>query len=321
MSESELNVLDPVLETAPPARRAARGWGRLRALGAALRPAQWVKNLFVLTPLFFSQGLRDPGSVWRAAAATGLFCLMSSSIYLLNDLRDRETDRRHPHKRLRPLASGALSGWEAQLALAGLLAVSMAAAWTFSPALATVLAVYWVLNLAYSIRLKHVVILDVFTIAAGYLLRVVGGAVVIGVAMSSWLLICTTLLALFIGLCKRRHEQVFLEGGAEGHRQVLAEYPLAFLDMMIGALTAAALVSYTLYAASEEMARKAGSSSGMLLTVPFVLYGFFRYLYLVYRKEEGGDPTQSVLTDRPMLVNLVLWAAAAAAVLYQGGRP
>ena len=323
MGEPDVTMLDPVLETEPraPVRgRAAAGWGRMRALASALRPTQWIKNLFVLAPVVFSQHLLEWPQLSLGLSAAALFCLVSSSIYLLNDVRDRESDRRHPQKRMRPLASGALTGWEAQAALAALLVVSLGAGWRLNPSLGTVLGIYWVLNLAYSIRLKHVVILDVFVIAAGYVLRVIGGAVVIGVALSSWLLICTMLLALFIGLCKRRHEVVLLDEGAHGHRQVLAEYPVPFLDMMIGVLASAALVSYTLYAASEEVVRRVGHPTGLLLTVPCVLYGFFRYLYLVYRKEEGGDPTQSILTDRPMLANLFVWALMVGAILYYPDR-
>ncbi len=292
--------------------------GTIRALWQELRPPQWGKNPFVLAPLFFSQQLLSLEAVTRTVAAFVLFCVVSSSVYLLNDLHDAEQDRRHPEKCRRPLASGALSREVAYAALAVLSMASFPTAMCLRPAFAAILAGYWVLNWLYSAWLKHVVILDVFAIAAGYLLRVVGGAVVLQVKMSSWLLICTMLLALFIALCKRRHEIVLLEEGAQDHRQVLSDYPLQFLDMMIGVLTASAVVSYALYTVSEEVLRKL-DGVGLLPTVPCVLYGFFRYLYLVYHKAEGGDPTQSVLTDRAMMINLLLWAAAAGIILY-GGR-
>jgi len=279
------------------------------------RPSQWVKNLFVCMPLFFSQQLFVLQSVGRTLAALGLFCTVSSSVYILNDLFDREQDRLHPEKGGRPLASGDLDAQVAQLTMAGLLLVALAGGLALSKPFAAILAIYWVLNLLYAVRLKHHVIVDVFVIATGYLLRVIGGAVVIGVAMSHWLLICTTLLALFIALCKRRHELVLLEGGAQNHRQVLVDYPLPFLDMMIGVLTASAVVSYSLFTVSEEIVQRL-HHRGLLITVPFVLYGFFRYLYLVFHKAEGGDPTQSLLMDRPMLVNLFLWAATIAFILY-----
>jgi len=291
----------------------------LRALWIELRPSQWVKNLFVFAPVFFSERLFVPAVLWRSLMAFGCFCAVSSSIYLLNDLMDCAQDRLHPEKRHRPLAAGLLKAWTAQVALVGLLGVSLAGAAALSGAFAMILAGYWGLNLWYSLRLKHLVIIDVFAIATGYLLRVIGGAVVIGVAMSTWLLICTTLVALFIALCKRRHELVLLEEDAQGHRQVLGDYPIPFLDAMIGIITASALVSYTLYTVSEDIMAKFGSP-GLLLTVPFVLYGFFRYLYLVHRHEEGGDPAQSIMTDRPMLANLMLWVLTAGIILYGASR-
>lgn len=293
--------------------------GQATALWAALRPSQWLKNLFVLAPLFFSQRLFESWAIMRTLGALALFCLASSSVYLFNDLTDREQDQLHPKKRQRPIASGALSVSVAQAAMTLLLVAALTGALRLSKPLAALLGTYWGLNLWYSVQLKHVVILDVFVIAASYLLRVVAGAAVIEVEMSRWLLICTSLLALFIALCKRRHELVLLHQGAASHRQVLLDYPLPFLDMMISVITAAALVSYSLYTVDTEMIERVGST-GMLLTVPFVLYGFFRYLYLVYHKKEGGDPTQSVVTDRPMLVNLFFWAATAGLMLYRGDR-
>ena len=292
---------------------APRGW--LEALWVELRPAQWVKNLFILAPLFVSQNLFIPVAFGRVLAAFGIFCLVSSSVYLLNDLHDREQDRLHPKKRRRPLASGELKGWIAQAAMIILLVGALTAGTRLGGPFTMVLVVYWLLNLAYTVRLKYVVILDVFVIASGYLLRVIAGAVVIQVKMSPWILICTTLLALFIGLCKRRHEIVLLQGGAPGHRQVLNEYPLPFLDMMIGVITASTVVSYTLYTVSDAIVSRV-PLPGLLLTAPCVLYGLFRYLYLVYHRVEGGDPTQSILTDRPMLVNLLVWTAIMGIMLY-----
>jgi len=291
----------------------------VKALWVELRPSQWLKNLFVLAPVFFSQNLFAFDAVARCLAALACFCAVSSSVYLLNDLHDREQDRLHPHKRHRPLASGALKGWIAQATMIVLLIGALAASLRLGGSFTAVLAVYWLLNFAYTVRLKSVVILDVFVIASGYLLRVIGGAVAIRSRMSAWLLICTTLLALFIGLCKRRHEIVLLREGATGHRKVLDEYPLPFLDMMIGVITASIVVSYSLFTVSNEVVSKL-PLPGLLLTAPFVLYGLFRYLYLVYHKVEGGDPTQSILTDSPMLVNLLLWTAATGILLYWVAR-
>lgn len=316
MTQPDLLVLASATPSGEIGERALKRRGGLfQALWLECRPSQWIKNLFVCIPLFFSQELFLFESVTRTLAALGLFCAVSSSVYLLNDLCDREQDRLHPEKRDRPLASGLLDTWVAQVATAGLVLVALAGGLALSKPFAAILAIYWTLNLLYAVELKRHVIIDVFVIAAGYLLRVVGGAVVIGVAMSHWLLICTTLVALFIVLCKRRHELGLLEADAQSHRQVLMDYPLPFLDMMIGVLTAAAVVSYSLFTVSEEIVQRL-HHRGLLITVPFVLYGFFRYLYLVFHKAEGGDPTQSLLMDRPMLVNMLLWAMATALMLY-----
>ncbi|HBH97919.1 MAG TPA: decaprenyl-phosphate phosphoribosyltransferase [Candidatus Omnitrophica bacterium] len=302
----------------PAATGAARRRGWLLALWRELRPKQWVKNLFVFAPIFFSAKAFSLQVVTQTLLAFGCFCAVSSSVYLLNDLVDRAQDRLHPEKRHRPLAAGLLNVWIARIAAAGLLIPALSGGMALSRSFAMVLAAYWALNVLYAWRLKQAVILDVFVVAAGYLLRVMAGAVVIQAVMSRWLLICTTLLALFIALCKRRHELVLLAEGAPNHRHVLTDYPIPFLDAMIGIITASALVSYTLYTVSEEIVAKFGSQ-GLLVTAPFVLYGFFRYLYLVYHKAEGGDPTQSILTDRPMMVNLGLWAATAGVILYGKG--
>ncbi len=286
------------------------------AMWRELRPEQWMKNLFVAAPVFFSQRLLEPEAVLMTLAAFGLFCAMSSSVYLLNDLQDYAQDRLHPRKRLRPYAAGQISARSLWIAMVGLWLIGMIGALALSPLVATILLSYWLLNVVYSWRLKHVVIVDVFAVSAGYLLRIMAGAASIHGGVSTWLLICTTLLALFIALCKRRHELVLLEDGASGHRHVLTDYPMPFLEAMIGILTASALVSYILYTVSEEIVARFGSS-GLLLTVPFVLYGFFRYLYLVYHREEGGDPTHSILTDRSMMANLLLWVVTVGVILYR----
>jgi 4-hydroxybenzoate polyprenyltransferase len=286
-----------------------------RALLRAMRPPQWIKNLFVLAPLLFAHSLFSAEDVLRALAAFGLFCLASSSVYLLNDLRDLEQDRMHPTKRERPLAAGQLAPRTAWIALSGLLAASVAGALVLRPAFALVLLGYWGVNLLYSLHFKHFVILDVFAIAAGFVLRVIGGAVAIAVQMSNWLLVCTTLLALFLGFAKRRHELLTLEHEAANHRKVLAEYNERFLDMMIGVVTASTVMSYALYTVSEETVAKFETEK-LLWTLPFVLYGVFRYLYLMYHKAEGGDPTVLLYSDRPLLVTLLLWAATSAAIIY-----
>src|SRR5262245_39455268 len=282
-----------------------------------MRPWQWVKNLFVLTPLLFSHNLFAPAAVGRALASFVLFCLVSSSVYLLNDIQDRSQDRLHPTKRLRPLAAGELNPGVAFGAMVTFLLVTLAGGVLLDKTLALVLLSYWLINLLYSTWLKDQVILDVFALASGFVLRVVGGGSAISVEISHWLLLCTTLLALFLGFSKRRHELVRLGQGAGAHRQVLGEYNPHFLDMMIGIVTASTVMSYALYTVSEETIRRF-HTRGLLLTLPFVLYGIFRYLYLVYHRGEGGDPTQTLLSDRPTLVNFVLWAAVAIVIIYYG---
>jgi 4-hydroxybenzoate polyprenyltransferase len=244
-----------------------------------------------------------------------LFCLVSSSVYLLNDIQDRSQDRLHPTKRLRPLAAGELNLGIALGAMVTFLLIALAGGMLLSKTLALVLLSYWLINLLYSTWLKHQVLLDVLALASGFVLRVVGGAVAISVEISHWLLLCTLLLALFLSFSKRRHELVRLGRGAEAHRQVLGEYNPHFLDMMIGIVTASTVMSYALYTVSEETVQRF-HTRGLLLTFPFVLYGIFRYLYLVYQENQGGDPTQSLLTDRPLVINLCLWALTAGVIVY-----
>jgi 4-hydroxybenzoate polyprenyltransferase len=291
----------------------SRRWGD--SLIIEIRPREWVKNLLVLAPLLFSQKIFVIPAVGQASAAFILFCLISSSVYLLNDLADCQQDRLHPQKCRRPIAAGELGQGTALGALLVLLLVALGGGMMFSKAFALVLLLYWLINLLYSAWLKHQVILDVFTVASGFVLRAVGGAVAIQVEMSQWLLICTTLLALFMGFSKRRHELLLLQGDASNHRQVLGEYNPRFLDMMIAIVTASTVMSYTLYTVSEETVNKF-HTRGLILTLPFVLYGIFRYLYLVYSKDQGGNPTQNLASDKPMVLNFLLWALLAGTILY-----
>jgi 4-hydroxybenzoate polyprenyltransferase len=286
----------------------------LPPLVRALRPPQWVKNLFVLAPAVFAHRLLDPAAAARAGVAFLAFCAASSAVYLLNDLRDLEADRLHPLKRLRPLAAGMLApavAWGAALALA--VAALLAALW-LGPLFTAILGLYFVLNLAYSWHLKHVVILDVMVVAIGFVLRVEAGAAAVGVGVSSWILLCTIFLALFLAFSKRRHELMLLAGEAAGQRRVLSHYGPKFLDQMINVVTASAVVSYALYATAEESLALHGR--GLVYTIPFVLFGVFRYLYLVYQRPGDLNPTESLLTDPPFLVNLLLWGLAVVAILY-----
>ena len=281
----------------------------------SLRPQQWTKNLFVFAGLLFSGHLLDRAAWPPALAAFLIFCGLSGAVYLVNDVLDRSVDAQHPIKRHRPIASGALSTGVALGAALVLAAVCVAGATAINSQLTMAAVGYVVLLTTYSAALKHYVIIDVLTLSAGFVLRAVAGAVAIGVPISNWLLVCTTLLALFIGLSKRRHELTLLSDGAAGHRPILQEYSPYLLDQMISVVTAATLVAYSVYTISSETAGRLGSDR-LGLTIPFVLYGIFRYLYLVHQRNEGGSPSELLLTDRPLLVCVALWAAAVVLVLY-----
>ena len=287
----------------------------IKPLLRAMRPVQWVKNVFVLAPIVFAERLLDPAIVSRALLAFAAFCLAASAIYLFNDLRDREEDRRHPVKRHRPIASGALSPAVALAAAAVLALLALACALSLGAEFSILLAIYLGTNLLYSSWLKRVVILDVMAVASGYVVRVIAGAVAIAVVVSNWLLLCTIFLALFLILSKRRHEVVLLADEAAGHRAVLGHYSPAFLDQMINVVTAAAVVSYALYAVDDDTVERFGSDH-LVYTVPLVLFGIFRYLYLTYQKVEARNPTEAILFDLPSVANLALWGLMVLWIVY-----
>jgi 4-hydroxybenzoate polyprenyltransferase len=282
---------------------------------SSLRPEQWTKNLFVFAGVLFGGRLTEVAALGRAGAAFGIFCALSGVVYLINDLADREADQRHPLKRLRPIASGQLSTGTATVAAAVLGVIGLASALALSPAFASLAAGYFALLVAYSFVLKHMVIIDALTISAGFVLRAVAGAVVVSVPISHWLLICTTLVALFLVLSKRRHELTLLTDAATTHRPILNEYSPYLLDQMIAVVTASTLIAYTIYATSTEVAEKLHTTR-LGVTIPFVLYGIFRYLYLVHQKRAGGSPADLLLTDRPLLACVGLWALSVALILY-----
>jgi 4-hydroxybenzoate polyprenyltransferase len=285
------------------------------AILRSLRPAQWLKNALVFAPLVFAHQALERDALVRSLVVFVLFCLASGAVYLVNDLLDRASDREHPVKRRRPIAAGELSPATAGAAAALIGAGALAAAALLDPHLAFVVAAYLLVNLLYSRVLKHLVILDVMTIAAGFVLRVVAGGIAVGVPLSAWLLLCTSLLALFLGFGKRRHELVLLEVNASTHRPILSEYSPYFLDQLIAVVTTSTLVTYALYTMDPAVRQKLDTPY-LPLTIPFVLYGIFRYLYLVHQKQEGGDPSQIIFRDRPLLVDVLLWAATAFAILY-----
>jgi 4-hydroxybenzoate polyprenyltransferase len=303
--------------------------GRLLALFQAMRPRQWVKNLALFVGIVFAQRLLSPPIFGRAVIAFVAFCLASSVIYLLNDLLDLENDRQHPVKSQRPLASGALPASWAVVAI-GILLLACAGLITLvffipidglpdifahyggaSLLFALTVVVYLLLMALYSVRLKHVVLLDVFVIASGFVLRIVAGTVVLPVVISPWLYLVTILLSLFLALNKRRNELVLLQGQASSHRQILKEYSVQLLDQMITIVTAATLMAYSLYTFQSPT-----GNHHLMITIPFVLYGMFRYLYLVHMRMDGGSPEEVLLRDRHMLATVVLCVALIILVLY-----
>jgi len=296
------------------ARRSAGPLGTIVAVVQAMRPRQWIKNIIVFAALLFSRKLTDLEALSHAGLAFLLFCATSGAVYIVNDLFDAENDRRHPVKALRPIASGALGTVPALVAVVLLLTTSIMAGFILSPPFGAVLLIYAALNLVYSFWLKEVVIIDVMVIASGFVLRAVGGGLVLNVAISTWLIMCTILLSLFLAFCKRRQELEMLDQAHE-HRSILREYSVEFLDQMIGVVTASTVVAYMFYTVSPEVELRLGTHY-LYLTVPFVLYGIFRYLYLVHQRGAGGNPTQALLSDRPLLLDVALWGITVITLLY-----
>jgi 4-hydroxybenzoate polyprenyltransferase len=303
----------PGLDATP--SRVAPDHSTIRLLLASVRPEQWTKNLLVLAGVVFGGRLLEPRAVAIAAATFAIFCALSGAVYLFNDVADREADQNHPLKRERPIASGRLSATTALLAGLVLGVAGVQAAFVIGTELGLTAGTYLTLLLIYSAALKHVVIVDVLVIAAGFVLRAIAGAVAVQVPIGHWLLVCTTLLALFLALSKRRHELTLLAEGATDHRRILDEYTPYLLDQMIGVVTSSTLIAYAVYATSPETATRLGTAK-LGLTIPFVLYGIFRYLYLVHQKRGGGSPSALLLTDRPLLACVALWAASVIVLLY-----
>lgn len=311
------HILPETIERVEPRSGVLPGEGRSlpASLLLSLRPAQWTKNLIVFAAVMFGGRLLDPNALLRSIEAFAIFCLLSGAVYLVNDVADREADRQHPLKRGRPIASGALPVSIA-LGTASILALlSLIWAVALGSSFAVLAGAYLVLQSLYSGPLKHIVIIDVLTIAIGFVLRAAAGAAVIAVAFSEWLLILTILLALFLALSKRRHELVLLADGATNHRPILQEYSPYLLDQMISVVTASTLVAYAIYTVSPETIEKFHTNK-LGLTLPFPLYGIFRYLYLVHQKDGGGSPSEMLQNDRPLLVCVALWAGTVAVIIY-----
>ncbi len=277
-----------------------------------LRPKQWTKNLIVFAGLIFSHNLFERGLWFRSLMAFILFCLLSSSIYVFNDLIDLEQDRCHPEKAKRPLPSGQVTKVQASVLHGVLVTGALVGSFGLGARFMLVALGYLGLMFLYTFWLKRLVLVDVLVIAMGFVLRAVAGTTVIDVPVSPWLLVCTILLALFLGFAKRRHELVLLASSAAAHRTNLGEYTPALLDQLTAIVTAATIMAYCLYTLS------AGNSPYLMLTIPLVLYGLFRYLYLVQCRAQGGSPEMVLLSDRPLLVDVGLWAIAITWLTYYG---
>jgi 4-hydroxybenzoate polyprenyltransferase len=282
---------------------------------AQLRVEQWAKNLLVFAPLIFALRLASPGAVVRSFLAFVLFCAVSSAGYLLNDIRDRKRDRLHPVKQQRPLASGALPENRVRIVAIVLIALSLAGSLMLGPLFALLLAAHCALNVIYTFVLKRVVLVDLLVITCGFLLRAVAGAVVINVPASGWFIVCTAVIALLVGFGKRRQELILLKENAVMHRPVLAHYSLAFLDSAVIGTATLAVICYTLYTIyGQPLGRH--HSSALLLTLPFVIAGVWRYLFLIFRGDRSGDPIRMIRRDRLSALNLLLWTITVVAILY-----
>ena len=280
-----------------------------------MRPRQWPKNGFVFVALLFDRQVDEADSVLRAVIAFLLLSLMSSAVYIINDLVDIENDRQHPKKRARPLPAGELSPRAAAVAAFIFAAGSLAAGFLLSPVFGWILLAYLLIQIAYTFWLKHMVLIDVSVVATGFILRIAAGVAVLPDVerFSPWLYIFGGFLALFLALGKRRHELALLGAEAGNHRTILNEYSLELIDRLIGIVTTSAIVAYSLY---TFLAEGLPGNHVMMLTIPFVIYGMFRYLYLIHIRHEGGAPEEILLRDRPMQVALALWAALVFVALY-----
>lgn len=284
-----------------------------------MRPYQWVKNVFVFVPLIFSKNLLDPPLFFKALLTSFAFCLAASAVYVVNDIADKEFDRLHPFKRNRPIASGAVAsgeGWALSLFL--LLMSTLLLVLTGSEiATGLVIAGYIALNLLYSFRLKRLVLIDLFVIAIGFILRIMAGGYAVDVKVSSWLIMTTLFISIFLGVAKRRSEFVLAgKGVEESTRTVLADYDITLIDQILSVSAASVIIAYALYTVSERTVR-AFHSEALIFTTVFVTYGIFRYLYLVHKMGLGENPTKALLTDKPMVINSFLYVLSVIAILYK----
>jgi 4-hydroxybenzoate polyprenyltransferase len=309
------NIPRPITQDLPAV--GPRAWPLPLIVILAMRPRQWTKNLLCVAPVVMANKLRDGGADWRSAACVGLFCALSGVVYLINDVLDVDQDRMHPRKRLRPIASGRLSIPAARVSALVILVVSLALCSLLGLLFLEAAITYILLQFGYVFYFKHEVLLDVFAIALGYVLRAAAGALAIQVDISVWLYLCTILGGLFLALGKRRQELLELEGLAVTHRRNLGEYSIELVDQLIGIVAASTIVAYSLYTFT---APNLPTNHGMMVTVPFAIYGIFRYLYLMHQRKLGASPEEVLLHDRPLQVCILLWGAIAIAVVSTAGH-
>jgi 4-hydroxybenzoate polyprenyltransferase len=301
-------------------KAAIEGRTHVRWIGLiqAMRPKQWIKNLIVFAVLIFSLSLFNLDLFARTSIAFALFCILSGAVYLINDYADLENDRQHPTKSRRPIAAGTVPPNFALRAAIVLTVVGLGGSFLLGVGFGLIATAYYALVVAYSFYLKNVVIIDVFAIALGFVIRALAGGIVIAKDVSAWFLICTMFLALFLALAKRRQELLLLEDDAQKHRKALGDYSPRFLDQMIAVVTTSTVLSYAIFTVStESLEYQQFQTHNLIYTVPFVLYGIFRYLYLAYHREEGGSPTKILFTDKAIMIDVVLWFAACSIILYR----
>ncbi|MBI6000954.1 decaprenyl-phosphate phosphoribosyltransferase [Clostridium perfringens] len=274
-----------------------------------MRPKQWIKNFFVFGALIFSYSFLNLNKTIYALISFLLFCLISSTVYIMNDILDVEKDRVHPKKRFRPIASGAISIKQATIALVVLLAISMLSSFMINKSLFFILVLYFINNIFYSFKIKNIVILDVISIAVGFILRVIAGGVAIDVSLSGWILLCTFFISLFLGFEKRRNEIIKLEGKANEHRKILDDYSDELLKQFSDITLTCTVISYAMYTFV------AYENAYMMITNIFVVYGLFRYKYLSMKKGQGGSPTETVMTDKSIIIDVILWVITSVVIL------
>ena len=284
-----------------------------------LRPHHWIKNTFVFAPLVFSGRFAQINMCLKATLAFISFCMVSSAIYAINDVCDRSEDQQHPIKKLRPVARGAIAPGTAILMGVILMIFGLALAGLLNWFLSLIVLFYIVINITYSLSIKHIAILDVLTIAVGFVLRIVGGGMAISVMPSYWLILCTVMVSLFLGFTKRRVELLAVDPEQNNSRPVLKEYSIAFLDQVISMVTGTTILAYALYTVDAHTQMVLGSRA-MLLTLPFVIYGLLRYIYIIYHLKQGSDPTETLLHDIPTIINILLWIATSLLVVKYGSK-